>query len=121
MQDIYITVTGFARYYGRKPFKIGGLFICEKEPSNKLDSEAIMVKLPYIGVVGYVANSVNNVAAGTMSAGRVYDKVDDVFYVRVMFITQSKVICRIEEEIPEKTEAEIKRQMAENEQTFSDL
>ena len=32
-----------------------------------------------------------------MSAGRVYDHVPRRFWVRVMFTTGSKVICRVEE------------------------
>ncbi len=110
MEEMYITVTGFSNYYGRKPFNVGSLLICEKDPSNKRDSEAILVKLPYIGTVGYIANSIVNVAAGTMSAGRLYDKVEDTFYARIMFITQSKVICRIEYGDEERLEKEINEQ-----------
>lgn len=57
MEDLYVTVTGFANYYHKKPFAIGNVLICVKEPSNKYDSEAITVKLPIIGKVGYIANS----------------------------------------------------------------
>lgn len=46
MEDLYVTVTGFANYYHKKPFAIGNVLICVKEPSNKYDSEAITVKLP---------------------------------------------------------------------------
>ena len=75
MEEIYVTVTGFSHYYSKKPFAIGNVLICEKDPSNKYDSEAIKVKLPIIGDVGFIANSPANVAGGTTSAGRVYDKV----------------------------------------------
>ena len=57
MEDLYVTVTGFANYYHKKPFAIGNVLICVKEPSNKYDSEAITVKLPIIGKVGYIAQS----------------------------------------------------------------
>lgn len=118
MEELYVTVTGFASYYGKKPFNIGNVLICVKDPANKYDSEAISVRLPFIGLVGYVANSVANVAAGTMSAGRIYDKVEDKFYIRVMFVTQSKIICRIEDGDSETLEKEIKAQMLENEEAF---
>ena len=36
---------------------------------------------------GYLANSPDTVAGGTMSAGRVYDRVKKHFYIRVMFTT----------------------------------
>ena len=50
-----------------------------------------------IGTVGYVANSCNTVAGGTMSSGRIYDKVGKRFYVRVLFTTFTKIICRVED------------------------
>ena len=115
MEEMYITVTGFAKHYGKKPFNIGNVLICVKDPANKYDSEAITVRLPFIGLVGYVANGVQYVAAGTMSAGRIYDKVEDKFYARVMFVTQSKVICRVENGSAEDLDKEIAEQMKENE------
>ena len=111
MGDIYVTVTGFSNYYGRKPFTIGNVLICTKEPSNKFDSEAIAVRLPIVGQIGYIANSTYNTAGGTMSAGRIYDKVEDKFYIRVMFTTQSKIICRVENGSDDAFEKEIQAQM----------
>lgn len=110
-ENIYVTVTGFANYYGKKPFAIGNVLICEKDPSNKFDSEAIAVKLPIIGKIGFIANGYSNVAGGTMSAGRVYDKVEDKFYVRVMFTTQSKIICRVETGNEQALDEEIHSQL----------
>ena len=111
MEEIYVTVTGFAHYYQKKPFAIGNLLACVKTPANKYDSEAMEVRLPVIGKVGFIANSPASVAGGTTSAGRVYDKVEDVFYIRVMFTTQSKIICRVETGDAETFENEIKEQM----------
>ena len=113
MADMYVTVTGFAHYYHKKPFAINNVLICVKEPSNKLDSEAIAVRIPIIGTVGYIANSIYSMAGGTMSAGRIYDKVEDKFYIRVMFTTQSKIICRVETDAPDALEKEIQAQMSE--------
>ena len=95
MEDLYVTVTGFANYYHKKPFAI----------------EAITVKLPIIGKVGYIANSPASIAGGTLSAGRIYDKVEDKFFVRVMFTTQSKVICKVEENSGGILEKEIQTQI----------
>lgn len=108
---MYVTVTGFANYYGKKPFSIGNVLICEKDPSNKYDSEAIAVRLPIIGRVGFLANSTHNTAGGTMSAGRIYDKVEDKFYIRVLFTTQSKIICRVENGEEDALENEIQAQI----------
>lgn len=112
MEEIYVTLTGFSHYYGKRPFTIGNVLICEKDPSNKYDSEAIIARLPMVGTVGFIANSTHNIAGGTMSAGRIYDKVEDQFYIRVMFTTQSKVICRIEDSDKDLLEKEIQAQIA---------
>lgn len=57
--------------------------------------------------MGYLANSPDTVAGGTMSAGRVYDRVKKHFYVRVMFTTFTKIICRIESGSPDEWEKQI--------------
>ena len=106
----YITITGFQHYYDKKPFAIGNLIRCCKEPDNCHDAEAIKCMLPMLGTVGYVANSTYTVAGGTMSAGRIYDRVGEKFYVRVLFTTSSKIICRVEEEHGQELAAELERQ-----------
>jgi hypothetical protein len=111
MEEMYVTVTGFAHYYGKKPFAIGNVLICAKDPANKYDSEAIIVRLPIIGQVGFVSNSPYTMAGGTVSAGRIYDKVEDIFYIRVLFTTQSKIICRIENGSSDEFEKEIQSQL----------
>ena len=109
----YISITGFKNYYGLKPLRIGYLVRCEKEEDNRFDGEAIRCAMPVLGTVGYVANSTNTVAGGTMSAGRIYDKVGRKFYVRVMFTTFTKVICRVEEGEPDELKKEIMSQFTE--------
>ena len=98
MKEKYVTITGFKHYYGAAPFKIGKKVKCVKEPNNPYDSEAIKVVMKHIGTVGYIANSPYTAATGTMSAGRIWEKVGKKFYARVMFITSSKVICKVVEE-----------------------
>lgn len=114
--DRYITITGFKHYYGAKPFRIGNLIRCRKEPENGFDHEAIRCSLPMVGTVGYIANSPETVAGGTMSAGRIYDHLGDQFYVRVMFTSFTKIICKIEFSDPRACEEEVKRQMAEDDE-----
>lgn len=106
MKEKYVTITGFKYYYGVTPFKVGKKVKCVKEPGNPYDSEAIKVVMKHIGTVGYIANSTYTVATGTMSAGRIWDKVGKKFYARVMFITSSKVICKVVEEETGKKEEE---------------
>ena len=94
-QELYVTITGFKHYYGKKPFAIGKRLLCKKDFNNEYDDDAIEVILGDVGTIGYIANSPYTKAEGTLSAGRIYDKVDDMFYVEVMFMTASKVICKV--------------------------
>lgn len=95
MKEKYVTITGMNYYYGLLPFKIGKQFKCIKEPSNSYDSEAIKVVIKDIGKVGYVTNSPFTKATGTLGAGGIGEYVKKKFRVEVMFITSSKVICRV--------------------------
>ena len=89
----FVTITGINHYYGKKPFEIGRIFKIIKEPDNDYDDEAICAFLPFIEKIGYVANSTNTVYQGTVSAGRLYDKIEDYAYAKTMFITHSSVIA----------------------------
>ena len=60
-----------------------------------------------IGTIGYVANSPYTVATGTKSAGGIAHKVKKKFTVEVMFITRSKVICKVIDGFKEKKEVEL--------------
>ena len=91
----YITITGIGYYYGEKPFEIGSMVRLRKDFDNEYDSEAIMVEKPYIGKIGYVANSYKTGIKGTMSAGRLYDRIGTVAFARVMFITDNSVIAEV--------------------------
>lgn len=98
MDERYITITGMNHYYGMKPFEVGKVLQCQKEPQNPHDEEAIKVHMKEIGTIGYIANSPYTKATGTMGAGRLYEKVEDEFKVQVMFITSTKIICKVLEE-----------------------
>lgn len=95
MKEKYVTITGMNHYYGLRPFSVGKKVKCMKDKNNPYDSEAIKVVIKDIGTVGYIANNPYTTATGTMSAGRIYEKVKKKFVVEVMFITSSKVICRV--------------------------
>lgn len=102
MDEKFVTITAMDYYLGLKPFKIGRKVRLVKEKDNEYDSEAIRVELPYIDTIGYVANSINTVFDGTLSAGRVYEKIGDSAVAQVMFITHSSVIAKIIDENADK-------------------
>ena len=95
VNNTYITITGQNHYLGMRPYKVGRIVKLVKDRANEYDESAIRVELPFLDTVGYVANSVNTVYAGTYSAGRLYDKIDAHAYAKVMFITHSSVIARV--------------------------
>ncbi len=64
----YITITGQKHYYGVLPFTIGAsLSLCPDE-ENLYDRDAVSVVSPAFGKVGYVAQSAETRAEGTISA-----------------------------------------------------
>ena len=93
--NYFVTITGLKNYYGTKPFEIGRIIELIKEPENEYDSEAIFAYLPYIEKIGYVGNSVHTVYQGTISAGRLYDKISDKAKGKVVFVVDGGVVCRI--------------------------
>lgn len=96
MENTYfVTITGISHYYGKKPFEIGRIVKLIKDKKNECDKEAIAAYLPFIETIGYVANGVNTVYDGTISAGRLYDKIDDYAYARVMFVTHTSAIALV--------------------------
>ena len=109
MENTYfVTITGLNHYYGKKPFEIGRIIRLIKEPDNEYDNEAIAAFLPFIDKIGYVANSTNTVYDGTISAGRLYDKIEDYAYGKVMFVTHSSAIVLVldKEDVEEPDEDE---------------
>ena len=64
---------------------VGNILTLVKEPDNNYDTEAIALKLDD-KKIGYVANSANTVVKGTMSAGRIYDKIKNIEQAEVILI-----------------------------------
>lgn len=94
-EEIFFTVAGFNSYHGIKPFKVNKIIKLIKDKDNAFDDEAISLEMHYAGKVGYISNSVKTVFRGTMSAGRIYDKIDDEAYGKIMFIGSNAVIARL--------------------------
>lgn len=95
MAKVFITLTGTRHYFGTDFLKKGKKIRLEKEPDNKYDKEAIKVTYEGLGKIGYVANSSYTVIGESMSAGRLYDKIGDVAYAKVVLVTEGGTICKI--------------------------
>ena len=64
----------------------------EKEPDNEYDKEAIQVKMKGMGKIGYVANSPYTIIGDSMSAGRIYDRIEDKAKAKVVMVTEEKIL-----------------------------
>ena len=94
-QELYTTIVGLKNYEGNKVFKIGSIVRLVKEPDNDYDLEAIACESKYVGKTGYIANSTQTVTKGTMSAGRIYDKIEDISFCEVKFVSKDSVIAKV--------------------------
>lgn len=92
---MHITIIAFENMHGTKPLKIDATVKLVKEPDNHHDMESIACEMRYFGKIGYVANSTRTVVKGCMSAGRLYDKINDVYFARIQFITGSIAIAKV--------------------------
>lgn len=95
MAKIYFTVAGGRHYYGTEFLEKGMKVELRKEPENEYDTEAIQVRLEGIGKIGYVANSTYTVLGECMSAGRLYDKIGDVAYGKIVYVLPQGVVCKL--------------------------
>ena len=62
---------------------------------DEYDKEAIKATYEGLGKIGYVANSSYTVIGESMSAGRLYDKIGDSAYAKVILVTPAGTICKI--------------------------
>ena len=88
-------MTGTNNYFVNDFLEKGMKLRLEKEPDNEYDREAIKVTYEGVGKIGYVANSSYTVIGESMSAGRLYDKIGDKAYAKVVLVTPAGTICKI--------------------------
>ena len=110
MKKIYFTITGTKHHFGHEFFEPGMEVKLVKEPDNEVDTEAIKVELEGLGHVGYVANSPYTVQGESMSAGRMYDRIEDSAVGVVKYVIPQGVLCelKIDETLKETSEEEYK-------------
>ena len=95
MSKTYITLTGTQYYHGKDFLKPGMRVQLVKEPDNKYDKEAIVVRLEGLGDIGHVANSVHTVVGESISAGHLYDRIGKKAYAKVLYVLPTGVICKV--------------------------
>ena len=95
MAKVFITLTGTKHYFGNEFLEKGMKIRLEKETDNDYDREARMVTYGGLGKIGYVANSSYTVIGECISAGRLYDKIGDIAYAKVVLITSLGTICKV--------------------------
>lgn len=95
MSAIYFTLTGTKYYHGKEFLEPGMCVMLEKEPDNEYDKEAIQVRLEGLGCIGYVANSPHTVVGESYSAGRLYDRIGDKAFGKVLYVMPTGVLCKL--------------------------
>ena len=97
MNKTYFTITGIHHYFGKEFIEPDMKVKLIKEPDNEFDKEAIKVEMEGLGKIGYVANSTYSVLGDSMSAGRLYDRIDDVAYGVVKYVLPQGILCELME------------------------
>lgn len=97
MSTKYITVTGMNHYFGNEFVERGMKVNLIKDVDNEYDKEAIKVEMEGLGKVGYIANSPHTVIGESMSAGRIYDKIEEVTTATVVYVLPQGLLCSLDE------------------------
>lgn len=92
MRETYVTVTGFDSRLKNTCLAAGNILYCEKDEHG---IDLIKCTLPHLGTVGYLARTPHQIAGGTNSAGRIYDRVPYKFTVRIYFTAKNQLICKV--------------------------
>lgn len=95
MNKTYFTITGTHHYFGKEFIEPEMEVKLVKEPDNEFDKEGIKVEMEGLGKMGYVANSPYTVLGDSLSAGRLYDRIDDVAYGVVKYVLPQGILCEL--------------------------
>ena len=91
----YVTVAGLPNFHGQHPFDGNKYILIRKDPNNPYDSEAILAETMLWGPVGFVPGHPAARIKGTMSAGRLYDKMGERTIAKVRFSAENFAICSL--------------------------
>ncbi len=97
MERLFFSIAGLNHYYGKDFLKSDMKLRLVKEPDNEFDKEAIKVEMDGLGKIGYVANSPCTTLGESMSAGRLYDRISDIAWAEVRYVTDRGVVGEIVE------------------------
>ena len=97
MNKTYFTITGTHHYFGKEFIEPGMEVKLIKESDNEYDKEAIKVELEGLGKIGYVANTPYTALGESMSAGRLYDRIEEVAYGKVKYVLPQGILCEVVE------------------------
>ena len=97
MKKLYFTITGSHHHFEKEFIEPGMEVKLVKDPENEYDKEAIKVEMAGLGLVGYVANSPYTVMGESLSAGRLYDRIGETAYGKVMYVLPRGVLCEVVE------------------------
>ena len=106
-EEIYITINHLDEFNGLSNIKVGDTLTLIKDLDNPYDDEAIAVFDKDNIKVGYVANSVDTVARGTHSAGRVYENIHSQDTCVVNYITQDNIIASLNIQLNIRTQSRV--------------
>ena len=95
MAKIYFTIAGTKYFQGTDFMKPGVKVQLVKEPDNKYDKEAILVRMEGLGDIGYVANSCHTVIGESFSAGRLYDRIGRKAFGTIIYVMEKGVLCSL--------------------------
>lgn len=100
MNKVLVTVTGLQHNGAKNVLKVGD-FVTLRAEENEHDIEAVFVEKQKIGLVGFVANSVDTRYKGTHSAGYIVDAVKRNFGTigKVVVVGKSGMDAIVEVEI----------------------
>lgn len=92
---IYVTITGQKHYFGLLPFAVGTVLTLHREPDNVYDPDAVAVFSSTYGKVGYIAQTAETRADGTVSAGALSSLVKAPAQAAVRFIAGDFIIAEV--------------------------
>ena len=94
-EKMFITIDHTEDFGGTTHLRAGDKLTLRKDHDNIYDDEAIAAFGRHETKCGYVANSVGTVARGTLSAGRLYDRIEEEGTCEVRFILEDCIIAEM--------------------------